>query len=387
MVPYHFAFQLSVITTGYAAVTLSDSALAVGLVVGAWGLPILIVPPLGGVAADRVSRRRTLLIAQVVLAVSMLITGSLAFGGVLAPWHLVILGLVQGTTYSFFAPARTAYTANAVERGLIPNAIAAYSLSDYSAAVLGPAVGGLLLSIPSLGFGWVYVLIAALHAIILAILLPLPEQTPIRHDPDDSAWQRILEGLRYVRSTPPLPKTIALGAIVMLLGMPYLQLMPVFADRVFVVGSGGLGLLLTASGMGAVGGALAAARIRGDRQVVRWQAVLGAGFAVAVMLFAVSPGFPVVLVTSALAGLTSSAFAIVNYSLVITRTEPRLYGRVASTYQLTFALGPLGAVPVAALADQVGAPAAVRLGGALLLAVVFVLTGGLMRRTQPQIGP
>lgn len=386
MVPYHFAFQLSVITTGYAAVTLSDSALAVGLVVGAWGLPILIVPPLGGVAADRFSRRRTMLIGQVVLGVSMLTSGALALGGILAPWHLVILGLVQGTTYSFFAPARTAYTANAVERGLIPNAIAAYSLSDYSAAVLGPAVGGFLLSLPSVGFGWAYVLIAALHAIILAILLPLPEQTPVRHDPEDGAWQRILEGLRYVRTTPPLPKTIALGAVVMLLGMPYLQLMPVFAGRVFVVGSAGLGLLLTASGLGAVAGALVAARIRGDRQVVRWQAHLGVGFAVAVILFAGSPGFPVVLVTAALAGFASSAFAIVNYSLVITRTEPRLYGRVASIYQLTFALGPLGAVPVAALADQVGARAAVGLGGAVLIAVVFAQTGGLVRRGPPQVG-
>jgi MFS family permease len=387
IVPYHFAFQLSVLTTGYVAVTLSDSAFVVGVVVGAWGLPVLLVPPLGGVAADLYSRRRTLLLAQVVLGVSTLVIGVLALRGILAPWHLVVLGLTQGTTFAFFAPARTAYTASAVERGLVPNAIAAYSLSDYTSAVVAPVVGGFLLAVPTLGYGWVYVGIAGLYVVILAILLPLPYQAPASEEADASAGQRILEGLRYVRDTPPLPKLVAMAAISMFLGMPYLQLMPLFANRVFDVGSAGLGLLLAASGVGAVAGTLAAARLRGDRQVVRWQPVLGVGLGVTVVLFAVSPGFPVALATAAVAGFASSAFAIVNYSLVIRATEPRLYGRVASIYQLTFAFGPLGAIPVAALADRVGAPTAVAFGGVLLVAAFVAMTRGLGLRGRAPLGP
>ena len=240
-------------------------------------------------------------------------------------------------------------------------------------------VGGLLLAIPGFGFGWSYLTVAALYGLIFANFLRLPEHAPDRAAGQQRTLDQILEGFRFVRDTPPMPKLVAIAAIAMLLGRPYLQLMPVFAARILLVGSTGLGLLLAASGLGAVAGSLAAARIRGHRQAGRWQPILGIGLGIAVVLFALSPSLPIALTAAALAGFASSAFQIVNYSLVIARTEPRLYGRVAGIYQLTYAFGPLGAVPVAALADRIGAQAAVALGGGLLVAAVLALAPGRTR--------
>lgn len=374
IVPYHFAFQFGLVTTGVAAVSLSDSAVVVGLLVGAWGLPVMVVPLIGGVAADRYSRRRIMLASQVVLAAAALAVATSALSEALAAWQVFLFGLAQGTTFAFFAPARTAYTATAVDRELVPNAIAAYSLSEYSSAVIGPAAAGVALSVLSIGIGGAYLVMVALYCLVFALFLRLPEDRP-GSPSSDGPWARVAEAVSHVRATPGLRIIVILGSASSLLGMPFLLLMPVFAERVFVVGSGGLGALLTAAGLGAIGGVLLASRVRGDRDIRRWQLFFGVALGLAIVAFAVSPGLPVALVTGAAAGLASSGFAVINYARLLMHAGPALYGRVASIYQLTFALGPVGAVPIGGLADTIGPRAAVGIGGLLLTVVVILLVG------------
>lgn len=380
VIPYHFAFQVGLIATGSAAVALSRSALEVGLMVGAWGLPILFLPPFGGVAADRYSRRRTMLASQVTLGTAALIVGVLAIRGSLGIWHLVALGLLQGAVYAFFAPARTAYTARAVARPLVPNAVAAYSLSEHTAAVVGPALGGLLVATAGIGVGWAFVLVAAMHAGIFVIFYGLPDQAPSHDHGDDRVVQKIREGIRYARSLPALRVVLALSAIAMLLGMPFRQLMPVFSDRVYHAGPAGLGTLLAAAGVGAIVGSVAVSRLRGDEGLGRWPGILGAGFGVGALLFALAPSFPFAVGLAALAGAAAAAFTTTNSAIVSAEPEAAYYGRAASLYQLTFALGPLGAIPIAALADQIGAPLAVASGGLLLAIAAPIVARQLGQR-------
>lgn len=383
IVPYHFCFQVGLVATGAAAIALAGSALEVGLILGAWGVPILFMPPFGGVAADRYPRRRTMLAAQVVLGAAALVIGVLALTGRSAVWQLVVLGLIQGVVYAFFAPARNAYTAQAVPKALVPNAAAAYSLSEHAGAVLGPALGGLLIAGLGLGFGWAYVLVALTHAAIFAIFASLPEQAP---NPDASGGHvldRIREGIRYARGFPSLRVVLALSALAMILGMPYRQLMPVFADRVYGVGAGGLGTLLAAAGAGAILGSIAVSRFRGDRGLGRWPGILGAVFGLAAFLFALAPSFEAGIVAVAVAGGATAAFTTTNSAVVASSPTPAYYGRTASLYQLTFALGPLGAIPIGALADRIGAPQAVAAGG-LLLALAAPTVARLLGRTGPE---
>ncbi|HEX9551284.1 MAG TPA: MFS transporter [Candidatus Limnocylindrales bacterium] len=366
IVPYHFAFQIGIVATGTAAVALSSSALEVGLMVGAWGLPILILPPFGGVAADRFSRRRTMVAAQVILGLGALAVGILALAGLLGVWHVIVLGLAQGGVYAFFAPARTAYTAAAVDRVIVPNAIAAYSLSEQIGAVVGPVLGGLLVAVPVIGYGWAFVLIALMHLMILAIFQGLPEQSQPGATNGETVVARIRAGIRFARATPSLRVVLVVSAIAMLLGMPFRQLLPVFSERVFEAGPAGLGLLLGAAGFGAIAGAIGASQIRGGVGLWRWSGVLGTAFGLGVVAFALSPTFAVGVALVAVAGAATAAFTTINSAIVASIPDPAFFGRAASLYQLTFALGPLGAIPIAALADQIGAPGAVAAGGLLL---------------------
>lgn len=366
IIPYHFAFQIGLIATGVAAVALSRSALEIGLMVGAWGLPILFLPPFGGVAADRYSRRRTMLTAQLVLGSAAVAVGVLALTGILAVWHLIGLGLVQGATYAFFAPARTAYTARAVEARLVANAVAAYSLSEHTAAVLGPALGGLLVATPGIGAGWAFISVGVTHAIIWLWFRDLPDQPTSIAASRSHVLAEILEGMRYARRLPPLRVVLALSAMAMLLAMPFRQLMPVFAEQVHGAGPAGLGTLLAASGAGAILGSIGVSQLRGDGQVRHLPGILGTLFGVTALAFALAPSYSMAIFLAALAGAAAAAFTTTNSAIIATAPDRAFYGRAASLYQLTFALGPLGAIPIAALADRIGAPEAVAAGGLLL---------------------
>lgn len=377
IVPYHIAFQVGMVTTGYAAITISGSVADVGLIVGAWGIPVLFLPPLGGVAADRFSRRGIMLLSQLVLLAATSTIVILGLLDLLVTWHLIGLGLVQGCTYSFYAPARTAYTVVAVEPPLVANAMAAYALSDFFSAVAGPLLAGLLLTLTQdavAGYGTM----CAIYVLVLAIVWGLPEQAR----PSVSAGVRepLAQAVRYLTRSRQLTGVFLLAGLATVLGMPYQQLMPIFASRVFDVDAAGLGLLLTSVGLGAVVGSLLAARIRRDRLRSR-QIPLAVTFGLSVVAFALSPSFPIAMIPAAAAGMTGAALAVVNYALMIGHTTADLYGRMASLFQLTFAFAPLSAIPMAFVADRVGARTAVVVSGCLLVAAALLLSARI--RSEP----
>lgn len=379
VVPYHFAFQLGVVTTGYAAINVAASTFEIGLIVGAWGLPVLFLPPFGGVAADRYSRRRIMVICQAVLLCATLVVIGLGWTGLLSSVHLVLLGLVQGTMYSFYAPARTAYSASAVEPRLVHNAIAAYILSDYASAVVGPLLGGIILAIwgtPVAG----YAAMAGIYLVVLLVFWGLPEQARPLAGGGGGIRGPIRVAFRHLGRSSALTKVFLVAALATLLGMPFQQLMPIFADQVFDVGAAGLGALLTSVGVGAVIGSVLAARIPQAR-LLAWQAPLAAALGLAVVAFALTPTFPAACLPAAIAGMSGSSLAVVNYSMMLTHTTPDLYGRIASLFQLTFALAPIGAIPMAAIADGVGAETTVIVAGLCLVGAAFAI--GVQARGRP----
>jgi predicted MFS family arabinose efflux permease len=374
MVPSVFAFQVSLVASGFAAVTLTRSSFAVGLVGAAWGLPILVLPIVGGVVADRSARRTIALATHVAMGIAAVVIAVLASWHALAVWHLVVFGLIQGVAYAFLTPARVAYTAHAVPTALMPNAIAAHYGIGYLTGIVGPGAAGVLLALPSFGLGWTYALIAGLYGLAFLILTRLPEQ-PVPSGNTASGVLLAREGLGYVRSTPSIRALLMLGATTTFFGLAYLQLMPLFAERVFAVGSTGLGFLYAASGLGALVGSLAATRA--DRGLTSWQAASAGALGVALIAFGQAPTLALGVLAVSVVGFASAIFAIVNNGLVMTLTDARMYSRVASVYQLTFGLGPLGAIVMGAIAERLGAPAVVSIGGAVVLAVIlaFVARG------------
>jgi predicted MFS family arabinose efflux permease len=269
-------------------------------------------------------------------------------------------------------PARQALNAELVPAHLLRSAVTLNTASLNFSAISGPALAGVLLSIPWIGLAGVFWIVTLMHLEVLITMLRLG-----RHHgaATDVAFRRrgglseLAEGLRHIGSSPMLRTLLGLAFAALLLGQPYLQLMPLFADRVFGVGPAGLGILVSASGAGALVGALSVAAMTGVRRHRAVLAGYGMTFGVSLICFALAPTFSIAVAILALVGFGSAGYASLNNALMIEHSEPRLHGRVMSVYLFGTALTPLGTLPLSWLADRSGAPITVCGAGIVLLAI------------------
>lgn len=357
MLPASLAWQMSVVTTGYAALTISGSATAIGLASSAMGLPMLLLSLVGGVVADLMPRRRVLIATQSVLGLASAILAGLTLAGLLQVWHLVALGLVQGMAFSFNMPARQAFIGELVGPRLLRSAVALNNAGMNFCRILGPAMAGGLLAVPAVGVAGVFATMAIMYGAVLVSLFRLPSATSssvARRQIDASGLEQLVEGLRYIRSSPVLVALLGMALVTVFFGMPYQQLMPLFSERVFQVGAAGLGMLMAAVGVGALAGSISVAALANFPRPGLLQMGVGTGFGLTLMAFALSPSFQLAIALLVVVGFTSASHFSLNNTLIMANTEPRLHGRVMSVYLMTFAVMPIATLPMAWLADQIG---------------------------------
>jgi MFS family permease len=338
---------------------------------------MFLLSPLAGVVADRFPRRNVLLLTQGVVGLTAVGTAALILTGALEVWHLFVVTLVQGSAFAFNIPARQALIAELVGPTDLANALALYNAGLNFNRVAGPAIGGTLLTIPAVGAGGVFVLMAILYLIVLAMLQRLPA-TSVRHSErilaPVSALGRLSAGMRYVLQRPPLRSLMILAFLPLLFGMPYQSLMPAVAAGIFRVDAAGLGALLTANGLGALGGSLFLAAVGGGAaRMSRLQTGAGLVFGGALVAFALSGAFVPALFLVALVGGASAVYTAVNNTLLMSQTPPEYHGRVMGVYMMTFAAMPLSSLPAAWLADLVGLTPTLVICGSLSALVVAVI--------------
>jgi MFS family permease len=373
MVPATLAVMMNQVASPYAAFVLSESAAVLGLVSLAQGLPMLGLSLIGGVAADRLPRRLLLIGTQTAQGAAAAVLGVFALSGQLQVWHVVAASFVQGAAFAFNMPARQAYIAELVTRQQLPNAAALNNAAQNFCRVAGPALAGVVLVIPGMGIGGGFVAMAAMYATALLGLARLPARAPASAPDSAGRLAYLAEGLRHTRSTPAILALIGMNLVVVVFGMPYQTLMPVVAERVYGVGAGGLGLLMAASGVGALIGAVVVASLPRLPHPGHVQIGLAVGLGAALVAFAAAPSFGVALVLLLAVGFLFSSFSALNNTLLMAITEARLTGRVMSIYLLTWGAMPIGSLPLAWLAERAGAPTALAVGGALVVG----LSGGL----------
>ena len=368
--------QMNMVARGWLAFQITGDASAIGIVMLAWGLPMGVLALVGGVAADRYNKRRTLLGTQSAQGLMGLAIALLLFADRLEMWHLVAAGFFQGTMFAFMGPTRQALLPLLVGKEQLGNAIALNNAAMNLTRILGPTLAGIMLG--GVGAEWVYVTMAASFAVVVVLIWRLP-------DPERTAEQRAVRaaqgsvlhemgaGLRYVfRDNQILAWLIALGMVPVILGFPYQMLLPVFQEVVFEVEPWGLGVMYAVGGVGALVGSLVVAAYSGHPRVPLLQIAAGVGFGVTLAAFAWSPGFWVALPLLVLVGLFSMMFMSLNNTMVLGASEPAYHGRVMSIYMLTFSLVPLGAVPMSLATDAFGAPVTVGVAG-ITIAVFMVL--------------
>ena len=374
MAPSLLAFHMGVVAGGYAAVTLTESAFIVGLVGGAWGIPVALIPLAGGAAADHRSRRRLMVASHLTVAGSAEVIAFLSLTQNLTWWSLVLHGLVLGVSLSFLTPARIAYSIDAVENRLVANTMAAFFFISQFIAIVGPAAAGALLGLPVVGIGWTYVVIGCLYVVAAIVHSRLPE-TPRNSNRAVTTWSQVRGGIAFVLSNPPLTKLLGLTAVIAFGGLSYVYVLPIFTDQTLQAGPKELGALVAASGVGGLLGALASSSFSEAEHLWRAQRLAIFGLGVGLLAFGTADSLWLAMAWVALVGLCTAVAFIANSSLLMTHSGgERFRGRLASLYQVTIALGPIGAILVGLLADGVGPNLAVSLVGMTVLVAAALFT-------------
>lgn len=363
------AMQIDLVARSWLAYNLSGSALVLGIVAAARGIPQLILSPLGGVAADRFDKRRLLVTAETIVFGLALATAVLVHTGLIQIWHLVALGLMQGVVTPFSMPVRTALVPHLVEDRQVPNALALESTARNINRVFAPAVAGVLIAInPTLAF----YATAAVYGLGVLTLMRLPGG--LKGEGERAGpFAEMKIGFRYILDRPPLMALLLLAYIPILLGMPFQQLLPVFQSDVFNVSPRALGFMYTAVGLGAILGSMVVAYLADTPHKNKLQIISGVIFGVTLAAFALSTNYFLALGLLAVVGFMSSGYLTFNRMLVVLQTDRALYGRVMSVYGMTWSLMPLTLLPIGALVDRFGAPASVAGSGLLLSAIITLI--------------
>jgi MFS family permease len=351
---------------------LTGSSLLLGLVGFSSQIPVFLLAPIGGAAADRGSRHRIILATQTSAMLLAFGLAALTLAGRVSVEHIFVFSALLGVVNAFDIPARQSFVVEMVGKEDLINAIALNSSMFNGARVVGPAVAGILVSAIGEGFCFFANGVSFLAVIASLVAMRVTPRAPGQRRA--SALADIAEGFRFVANTPAIRALLLLLGLVSLAAMPYAVLMPIFADRILHGGPRGLGLLMGASGIGALLGALTLAARKQLKGLARWVALACAGFGASLVLFALSRLFwlsALLLVPTGFAMMVQMAG---SNTLVQTMVPDALRGRVMSVYSMMFmGMAPFGALLSGALANHIGAPATVGVGGGVCLvgAAVF----------------
>lgn len=352
------------VATSWLVYRLTGSPFLLGLVGFAGQIPSFLLAPFAGVLVDRWNRHRLLVVTQILAMLQSAALGALALGGVIQLWHVLVLSLFQGLINAFDMPARQAFVVEMVEkREDLSNAIALNSSMVNAARLLGPSIGGIVIA--AVGEGWCFLGDAVSYiAVIASLLLMRVVPRAARPAREARVLASLREGFAYVSQNAPIRSILLLLALVSLVGMPYTVLMPVFASRILHGGPHTLGFLMAATGVGALTGAVFLA---GRRSVLGLGKIipLTAGlFGAGLIGFSLSRtmwlSVPLLLVT----GLGFMVQMASSNTLIQTLVDDDKRGRVMSFYTMAFmGTTPFGSLLAGSLADRIGAPHTLLLGG------------------------
>lgn len=355
----------------YLVWELTRSALATSLVTLVFSLPSTVLSLVGGVIADRVDRRRLVLVTQTIFMLQAIVLTLLTFSGRIRIWEIYLLAGVNGVVMAFDSPGRQSMIPSLVPRDDLRNAIALNSTVFNASRVVGPPLAGLVYATG--GPGWCFALNAVSFLAILYTLWlihPAAAQVGVVRT---HLWDDLREGISYVRSHRVVRTLLLLVGLVGTLAFVYLILMPVLASAVLGGGPAENGYLLGAAGVGATIGALGVATLRSARP---GQLIVGFGYAASLALVALAFSTHLLLamvLTAVVAGCVMAMLATCN-ATIQGYVSDHLRGRIMSIYTLALiGSGPLNALIAGTLGNALGAGRAIGISGlAMGLAVAIV---------------
>ncbi len=363
--------QMEGMVLGWYVYELTDSPLLVGVVAAArMGLNFLAL--FAGAVADRMSRQRLLAGVELImtcLAVSMLI---LILNGEPKVWHIIAITLAGGLVRMFQMPAAQSLVADALTSIRISNGVALTVMGRNFATIVGPLLGGFL--IKASGPQGAYSAIAILYFLsgVAALLITIPKSAAPRKE--ESVLTSVVQGMKYAKSEQVLWATLLLAVIINLTGWPlHTNLMPVFARDVLGTGPAGLGILMSAFGIGAIVGSMSLAMVKNLNHPGKFLIAAVVAWHGSMLLFAASTTFTLSLGILMFTGMAFSATQILMTTLFLRTALPEFRGRVMGLrVQAIFAYA-LGSPNSGLMAGAWGAPWAARINGVIGIGLVSIL--------------
>lgn len=357
---------------------LTGSGAYLGLLAFCRAAPILFFTLLGGALADRIERRRLLQGTQTFAMLLALILAALVLTDVVEVWHVLVIAAFRGIFMSLNMPTRQALISDIVGKDHLMNAIALNSATMNLTKILGGAIGGIMITI--IGIGMVF-LLNGLSFIVLIIGLAMMTIPPVTTPPKkQSITSSIGEGLSYIRTHVQLRALVVLALVPMMLGMPYMSLLPIFADSVLDIGNEGYGILVACTGIGSMIGALVVAGSSNMKQ--RGTVMLAVMIVFGVMLALFSQSSIMWLSFALLLGVGAgqTTFMALNNTLLQTLATSEMRGRVMSIYFLNRGMLPLGTIGAGVATEFIGVQWTVT-----IMASLLVLLGIIMFSKSPEV--
>jgi MFS family permease len=356
------------IATSWLVYRLTGSSVLLGTVSFAGQVPAFFLGPLAGVLVDRWDRHRTLVVTQIISMLQSFAIAALAFTGVITVWHIVALALVQGIVNAFDMPARQSFVTQMVDRREdLSNAIALNSSMVNAARLIGPAIAGVIIA--AVGEAWCFFIdgVSYLAVIVSLLLMRVARRAPASRR--SHMLEQLREGWHYVSASAPIRSILLLLGLASLAGMPYTVLMPVIASKVLKGGPHTLGILMSASGVGALVGAFSLAMRRTviglGKRIVICSGLFGAGL--------IALGWSIWLWLSLLIlpviGFSMMQHMASSNTILQTIVDDEKRGRVMAFYSMAFqGMAPFGSLLAGVSAAQIGTRWTLVVSGTLCIA-------------------
>jgi MFS family permease len=353
---------ITAVAQGWLVYALTHSPLLLGVTSFAGQIPVFFFSSFAGMVADRVDRRKLLVVTQGLAMLQAATLATLTLMGVIQVWEIVALALFKGFVNAFDVPTRQAFTMDMVGREDLRNAISLNSVMFNLARVVGPTIAGVLVA--TVGEGLCFAIDAVSYgAVLISLLLmafaPKPRRAPGR------PLRELKEGFAYVWRTREIRVSLMLIAVCSAFGASYIPLLPAFARDVLHQGSQGLGLLYGAIGCGALIGAYALARLH-ERHLALTPVLAASSFGISLILFSHSHLLPLSMVL-----LLPTAFSLMllggsTNTIIQTVASEHMRGRVVAFYAMGFmGMMPWGSLLLGWIGSLIGVSAAVTIGGAV----------------------
>ncbi|TVR27390.1 MAG: MFS transporter [Ilumatobacter sp.] len=376
-----FGVMGQAVARGWLARELTGNNTGLGGVMLVFGASMLLATPLGGVAADRYSKRTVLIWSVVALMVSSAFIGVAVVADEIAYWMLLVASGIQAAAFAFYLPARIALISEVVPAQVLGNAIVVAQMSQEAMRVIAPALAGVLIGVAWFGVGGVFLLAGAASAVSAALLFGLPRGV-VRGSTSRSPLAEVVDAVRYMRATPGLGVIALLTVGVVMIGFPYLTFLPTLADERFGVGAIGFGIMSGVAGLGALAAGVVDAR--NNRHLRPWLTIACAGvaFGVSTIALGFAPTFAVGLVALAGVGASGLVFQTSTQALMLRLSALEYHGRLQSLVILGFSGFGLAALPLGLLADATSLRLVLIGMGAVVLTMTagFAMTRWLHRR-------